>query len=48
MAFDKNGNAFDVIENTPDALEAKAREMRRAAGELSSVTMEPSPFGRLS
>lgn len=48
MAFDERGNAFDIIENTPDALEEKAREMRRAAGELSSVTMNPSPFAWLA
>ena len=47
MAFDASGNAFDVIENTPEALEAKAREMRRAAGGLSWVTMEPSPFATI-
>jgi hypothetical protein len=47
MAFDEHGNAFDVIENTPDALEEKAREMRRASGELSSVTMEPCSFATI-
>ena len=48
MAFDASGNAFDVVDYTPEALEEKAREMREAAGEITTVTMDQTPFACLS
>ena len=44
---DETGNAFDSFEYTADELEARARELRKAAGESTTVTMEPSLFADL-
>ena len=43
MVFDESGNAYDCFDYTPEALEAKARDLR-----AQLVTMEPSPFAELS
>lgn len=44
MIFDENGNAFDAFEYEPDELEARALEFRRERGEITTVTIGPSPF----
>ena len=45
MIFDGvTGNAIDSFNYTADELERRARELRADAGELTTVTMEPSPF----
>lgn len=49
MVYDGDtGNAIDWFDYTADELEARAEELRRAAGEITTVTMEPSPWARLT
>ena len=44
MVFSDDGNAYHAFDYTAEALEAEARKLRDAAGELSKVTIGPSPF----
>jgi len=44
MVFDESGNAFDCFDYTAEALEAKALELRRLNGEVTTITYGPSPF----
>lgn len=44
MVFDGSGNAFDCFDYTPEALEERARELRKAFGEVTTITYGPSPF----
>jgi len=49
MVFDGNtGNAIDAFDYTADELERRALDLRKDAGEVTTVTMDESPFGRLS
>jgi hypothetical protein len=44
MLYDEHGNAYDSFDYEPDELERRASELRRERGELSTVTINPSPF----
>ena len=44
MVYDEHGNAFDAFDYEPDELEQRALELRRERGEITTVTIEPSPF----
>jgi hypothetical protein len=44
MVYDAAGNAVEVFDWTPEALEDAARRLRRALGEETTITMGPSPF----
>lgn len=44
MVFDQRGNALDGFEYTADELERRALQLRRLNGEITTVTIEPSPF----
>lgn len=44
MIYDENGNARDAFEYEPDELEARALEIRKERGEITTVTIAPSPF----
>jgi hypothetical protein len=44
MVYDDHGNAFHYFDYTAEALEAEALKLRRERGEVSTVTIGPSPF----
>lgn len=44
MVYDEDGNAFDAFPFTADELEAVAHKLRKENGEITTVTIGPSPF----
>jgi hypothetical protein len=44
MVYDERGNALDAFEYEPEELERRALELRRKRGEVTTVTILPSPF----
>ena len=44
MVYDDRGNALDCFDYTPEELTARALELRRLRGEVTTVTYGPSPF----
>lgn len=45
MLYDGSGNALEAFDYTADELEARALQLRQEAGEVTTVSCEPSPFG---
>ena len=44
MIYDERGNALDAFDYTPEELERRALDLRKARGEITTVTYGPSPF----